>query len=195
MAKYLRFETSNEVSDVLFAIINCNTNVKSVMKALKQPQSTVSSKLQFLRDNDVIIKDKWKFEPNWKTIIRIFQGEVKKYFENLLEFLKDVSKFNKKEIATIKDVIKRIPEIFDEKRVVNIYEMYADYFIDGCVKRISTSELAELYLDMLKRIDTIRFKGFDEDIVSIKKLFNKLNIRDMEEDFFIQAERNINSNL
>jgi hypothetical protein len=191
MAKYLRFETSSEVSDVLFTIINGNTNVKSIMKVLKQPQSTVSSKLQFLRDNDVIIKDKWKFEPNWKTIIKVFQGEVKKYFENLLDFLKDVSKFNRKEIVTIKDIIERIPEIFDEKRVVNIYEVYSDYFIDGCVKRISTSELAELYLDTLKRTDTIRFKGFDKDIVLIKKLFNKLNIRDMEEDFFIQTEKNM----
>jgi Mn-dependent DtxR family transcriptional regulator len=189
MAKYLRFETSDEVMDTLFAIIDGNNNVKSIMKVLKQPQSTVSSKLQFLRDNDVIIKDKWKFEPNWKTITKIFQQEVKKYFENLLDFLKDVSKFEKREIATIKDIIKKISEIFDEKRVVNIYEIYADYFIDGCVKRISTSELAELYFDMLKRTDTIKFKEFDEDIVSIKKLFNKLNIRDMEEDFFIQSER------
>jgi hypothetical protein len=155
----------------------------------------VSSKLQFLRDNDVILKDKWKFEPNWKTITKVFQGEVKKYFENLLDFLKDVSKFKKKEIAIIKDIIERIPEIFDEERVVSIYEMYADYFIDGCVKRISTSELAELYLDMLKRTDTIKFKEFDKDIILIKKLFNKLNIRNMEEDFFIQVERNINSNL
>lgn len=191
MAKYLRFETSNEVSDVLFAIINGNINVKSIMKALKQPQSTVSSKLQFLRDNDIIIKYKWKFEPNWKTIINVFQGEVKKYFEDLLDFLKDTSKLKKKEIATIKNIIERIPEIFDEKRVVSIYGMYADYFIDGCVKRISTSELAELYFGMLKKTDTIRFKGFDEDIVSIKKLFNKLNISDMEEDFFIQVERNM----
>ena len=191
MAKYLRFETSNEVSDVLFAVIDGNTNVKSVMKVLKQPQSTVSSKLQFLRDNDVIIKDKWKFESNWKTITKVFQGEVKKYFEDLLDFLKDVSKFKKKEIATIKNIIERIPEIFNEGRVVSIYEMYADYFIDGCVKRISTTELAELYLDMLKRTDTIRFKEFDENIVSIKKLFNKLNISDMEEDFFIQAEKNM----
>jgi len=191
MAKYLRFETSDEVSDVLFAVIDGNNNVKSVMKVLKQPQSTVSSKLQFLRDNDVIIKDKWKFESNWKTITKVFQGEVKKYFEDLLDFLKDVSKFKKKEIATIKNIIERIPEIFNEGRVVSIYEMYADYFIDGCVKRISTTELAELYLDMLKRTDTIRFKEFDENIVSIKKLFNKLNISDMEEDFFIQAEKNM----
>jgi len=193
MAKYLRFETSNEVMDTLFAIIDGNNNVKSIMKVLKQPQSTVSSKLQFLRDNDVIIKDKWKFEPNWKTITKVFQGEVKKYFEDLLNFLKDVSKFKKKEIANIKDIIERIPEIFDEKRVVSIYKMYADYFIDGCVKRISTNELAELYFDMLKKTDTIRFKEFDEDIVSIKKLFNKLNIRDMEEDFFIQVEKNMKS--
>jgi hypothetical protein len=175
--------------DALFAIIDDNNNVKSIMKVLKQPQSTVSSKLQFLRDNDIIIKDKWKFEPNWKPITKIFQGEVKKYFEDLLDFLKDVSKFEKNEIKTIKNVIESIPEIFDEKRVVSIYEMYSDYFIDGCVKRISTSELAELYLDMLKKTDTIRFKEFDKDIVSIKKLFNKLNIRDMKEDFFIQVEK------
>jgi DNA-binding transcriptional ArsR family regulator len=193
MAKYLRFETSNEVMDALFAIIDGNTNVKSIMKALKQPQSTVSSKLQFLRDNDIIIKDKWKFELNWKTITKVFQGEVKKYFESLLEFLKDVSKFKKNEIKTIKNIIERRPEIFNEKRVVSIYEMYADYFIDGCVKRISTSELVELYFDMLKRTDTIKFKGFDEDIVLIKKLFNKLNISDMEEDFFIQVEKNMKS--
>lgn len=191
MAKYLRFETSDEVSDVLFAIIDGNNNVKSIMKVLKQPQSTVSSKLQFLRDNDIIIKDKWKFEPNWKIITKTFQNEIRKIFEDLLDFFKDVSQLERGKIKMIRNVMKRISEIFNEKRVVSIYEMYADYFIDGCVKRISTSELAELYFDMLKKTDTIRFKEFDKDIVSIKKLFNKLNIRDMEEDFFIQVERNM----
>lgn len=93
----------------------------------------------------------------------------------------------------IKNMMERMPEIFNEKRVVSIYEMYADYFGDDCVKRISTSELAELYIEMLKKTDTIRFKGFDKDIVSIKKLFNKLNIRDMEEDFFIQVEKYMKS--
>jgi predicted transcriptional regulator len=193
MAKYLRFETSNEVTDVLFAVINGNNNVKNIMKALKQPQSTVSSKLQFLRDNDIILKDKWKFEPNWKTITKVFQNEIRKIFNDLLDFFKDVSQLEKDKIKMIKNMMERIPKIFDEKRVVSIYEMYSDYFIDGCVKRISTSELAELYFDMLKKTDTIRFKEFDEDIVSIKKLFNKLNIRDMEEDFFIQVEKNMKS--
>ncbi len=190
---YKEFENNSEVMDVLFCIIDGKKDVKSIIKILKQPQSTVSTKLQFLRENDIVVKNKWKYEPNWKIIKRMFQSEIRKIFVDLLDFFRDSSQLEKDKIGMIRGMIKRIPEIFNEKRVINIYEMYADYSDEGLLKRINTSGLAKLYIEMLKKTDTTRFKDFDEDIISIKSLFNKLGIRNMEEDFFIQVERNIKS--
>jgi hypothetical protein len=189
--KYKEFENNSEVMDALFCIIDGKDNVKNMVKILKQPQSTISTKLQFLRGNDVIIKEKWKFRPNWKIITKIFQSEIKKVFEDLLDFFKDVSQLEKDKIKMIRNMMEKIPEVFNENRVASIYEMYACYFSDGCVKRISTSELAELYVEMLKRTDTAKFKKFDKDIVLVKRMFNRLGIRDVEEDFFIQVEKGI----
>jgi hypothetical protein len=50
------------------------------------------------------------------------------------------------------------------------------------------SELAELYLNTLKRIDTSKFKSFGKDILKIKEFFNKLDVMDMEETLFTTVE-------
>lgn len=179
--------------DVLCYVI-LGYNVKDMVRRLKQPQSTISTKLGFLVKNEVVAKDKWKFKPNWEAITKIFQKEIKKCFEEPLEIIKLDSgtyKREKKLEGEIIDAIEHISTIFNQERVIMIFENYADYFGEGWLGKISTSELVKLYAGMIKKTDTNEFKKFKNDIMRIKKLFNKLNIRDMKEDLFIRVEEDL----
>ena len=80
ITKYSRIENNAEVMDVLCCVIFGHNKVKAIMEELKQPQSTISEKLRFLRQNKVVKKNKWEFKPNWEVIVKIFQKEVKGYF-------------------------------------------------------------------------------------------------------------------
>jgi hypothetical protein len=83
--RYERFEDNDKVMDVLFALIIGENTVKGIMKRIKQPQQTVSGKLKFLIDSNVVIKKKWKFEVNWKEL-------HKKCSKTAVEVLKELSK-------------------------------------------------------------------------------------------------------
>jgi len=135
---------------------------------------------------------------NWKIITKTFQQEVRKCFEEPLEFtilgielaeaekdLKDAEK-NRRELEEIMGVIYDIPNIFNKRRVKKIIEEY-DGSIIGLGK-LSLSELAEMYINVLKRTDTSKFKSFNKDIKIVKELFNKLDIMDMEENLFTKVE-------
>ncbi len=177
--------------DVLCYIIE-GYSVKEIVKKTKQAQSTVSEKIRFLIKNKVIIKNKWKFKPNWKTITKVFQREIKKEFEEPLEIMKMSNDYNKKEekqTEKVRDIIEEVPNIFNEKRVKKIFMVYADYFINHWVDKMSIDEIAHLYIEVLKRTDTSKFKKFKKDIITIKKLFNKLDIRDMKEELFREVEK------
>ncbi len=144
--------------------------------------------------NKIIIKNKWKFKPNWKTITKVFQREIKKEFEEPLEITKmgaELDKKEKKQVEEIRNIIEDIPNIFNEKRVRRICEVYADYLIQPWVEKMSISEMAHSYIEALKRTDTNKFSKFKGDIKFIKKLFNKLDIRDMKEELFREVEENL----
>jgi len=135
---------------------------------------------------------------NWKIITKTFQQEIRKCFEEPLEFtilgielaeaekyLKDAEK-NRKELEEIMDVIYYIPKVFNERRVKRIIEVYNSSIIG--LGKLSLSELAKIYIGTLKRMNTNRFKRFGSDITRIKELFNKLDIMDMEENLFMTVE-------
>lgn len=83
MTKYAKFEVNTEVMDVLFCIVLGHETVKKIREKLKQPQSTISTKLMFLRENEIVRKNKWVFKPNWGVIYdkmyKVLKDEVRKY--------------------------------------------------------------------------------------------------------------------
>lgn len=199
MPTYKPFLCNSEVMDVLCYVVEGHT-VKSMVKKTKQAQSTVSSKIGFLLKSNIITKDKWKFNPNWKVITKTFQRMVVLYLEEplliikscykLSENEKDFEEFEKdnKTMEAIRAVIEDVPNIFNEKRVKRIVEEYADSLLNCHLDKLSLEGLAELYMNTLKRIDTIKFKKFGRDITRIKELFNDIDIRDMEETLFMTVE-------
>jgi len=135
------------------------------------------------------------YKHNWRKITNEFQCVIREQFRITFEMLKwDVCKKNKKGNATmieLVDLMNNISQIFNEKRVKRIVEEYEDSLSNCYLEKMSLNDLAILYLDTLKRIDTTKFKGLDKNIIRIKKFFNKVNIMDMEETLFMTVEREL----
>jgi DNA-binding transcriptional ArsR family regulator len=106
MPKYSSLPYNKEVMDVLCCVVLGYSRVSDMMKVLKQPQSTISEKLRFLRKNKVVKKSKWVYEPNWKRLTSLLRKEVKMVVEG-----------------------KKLLQLFDEKRLTNIMKTYADIAI------------------------------------------------------------------
>ena len=175
MAKYLRFETSDEVMDTLFAIIDGNNNVKSIMKVLKQPQSTVSSKLQFLRDNGIVIKDKWNYSINWNALNKIFLRELR---NQMKMWLKDETKISK------------FVTLFNEDRIRNILKAYATlYIIRGKNGNINIQQIINDYFHGIMEIDDKELGKTDKRFIELKKL---LGMDAFEWALFFNSENSMN---
>ena len=71
---YGNIEENKDVVDALFMVIAGYGNVKSMTKYLGQRQNTISMKLTFLRKEKLVMKDKWKYAPNWKEITKLLKG-------------------------------------------------------------------------------------------------------------------------
>ena len=190
---------NKDVVDVLACIIQKHNTVKDISKKLRQPQSTVSMKLAALQEGNVVIKDKRIFKINWDSLARMFQKEVKEYFKDQLEFLTPDLDFDKgivKLRKEIKNLVRDdIPNIFNSERVSIIYKWYSQDLLDDYMEKMSISDLAFLYLDVLKRTDMRQFKDFKLDIMKIKMLFDKLGIRNRDEILFSLTEEELTKSI
>jgi predicted transcriptional regulator len=179
MTKYSQFEQNNGVSDVLFNVIEGRNTVKGIMKILGQPQSTVSSKLQFLRKNNIVIKDKWKYEPNWRELNRIFLEEVRR---QMGEWMKDRKQIN------------RFIKLFNEERIKSIIRAYSVPFVLNKDMRSEASmqNIVSDYFYGMSEMEDKDLKKIDESFVELKSLFV---VNGSERFLFINSEYNLNKNM
>lgn len=199
MPTYKPFPCNSEVIDVFSCVVDGKNTVKIIIKTLRQPQSTVSEKLRFLVKNNIIIKDKWKFRPNWNLITELFQKQIKLYFEGQLSdnfmlyaFEKMEGKTgNEKAIEKIKDIINNLHKIFDKKRVSKILMVYADYLNEGWLKKMSLDELANTYIGVIKNIEINKLKKLDRKLLKIRNVLDDVGFKEisMEEDMFMLVEK------
>jgi DNA-binding transcriptional ArsR family regulator len=169
MPKYKQFEYNREVMDVLCCVILGYSRVSDIMKILKQPQSTISEKLRFLKKNKIVKKSKWVFEPNWSKLVNIARKEV----HSVLKFYVGKSE-------------KRFMELFSEERIKNIIKTYAQMVIkDKTMEFVSISEVVWKYFLGLTQTEDKELKEIDKRFVMLKK---KIGALSPEKLFFIQCE-------
>jgi predicted transcriptional regulator len=181
MTKYTDLENNKEVTDVLFCIISDHNTVKEITKTLKQPQSTVSTKLQFLIENKVVIKRKWEFEPNWNRLYVVMYDVLKKNSPIALQlYMKSILKTDKEKIGKLRKVVKNIKLYFPESRLKRMLEIYSGLYFKGYSKA-SISDIINQYLVGL--IETDRIK--DKKLVELKKI---LMVMSKEVKFFQTTE-------
>jgi hypothetical protein len=178
MIKYSQFENNNYVMDVLFAVIEGKNTAKDIMNVLKQPQSTVSMKLQFLRDNNIVIKNKWNYDVNWDKLNKIFLVELR---NQMKAWLKDERNINKFMI------------LFNENRIGSILREYATLcIIRGKTKSASIQQIINDYFHGLAEIEDKELRKIDKRFVELKKLFG---MEAFEWALFFNSEYNMNKKL
>jgi hypothetical protein len=169
MPKYKQFEHNSEVMDVLCCVVLGKSRVKEMMKTLKQPQSTISEKLRFLRKVGVLKKSKWAYEPNWSKLVKIVRKEV----HSVLKFY-----LGKDE--------KRFIGLFGEERMRNIIKTYAKMVIkEKMIELVSISEVVWKYFLGLTQMEDKELKEIDERFVILKK---KIGAMSTEKLFFMECE-------
>jgi len=156
VTRYSNIKKNSEVMDVLYYIILGRNTVKELKEVLKQPQSTISTKLRFLRQNKIISKNKWNFEPNWDEIYKIMYAELRK----LLDF-----KTKKRSVKPEKYVNKKIL-----KGILKVYSLLfsRDY------GKYSIRDMLDSFLDTLSRAKDNDLKKMDKNLLVLKKVLGKL---------------------
>jgi hypothetical protein len=169
MPKYKQFEHNSEVMDVLCCVVLGKNRVKEMMKTLKEPQSTISEKLRFLRKVNVVKKSKWVFIPNWSKLVNIARKEV----HSVLKFY-----LGKNE--------KRFIGLFGEERMRNIIKTYAQMAVkEKTIGFVSISEVVWKYFLGLTQMEDKELKEIDERFVILKK---KIGAMSTEKLFFMECE-------
>jgi hypothetical protein len=129
------------------------SRVSDIMKILKQPQSTISEKLRFLKKNKIVKKSKWVFGPNWSKLVNIARKDV----HSILKFYVGKSE-------------KRFMELFSEERIRNIIKTYAQMVIkEKMIELMSISEVVWKYFLGLTQMEDKELKEIDERFVVLKK--------------------------
>jgi len=166
--------------DVLFSIVLGHNSIKQIQKLLEQPQPTISTKLMFLRDNKVVIKDKWSYIPNFEEIYKIMWDILKN--NSILSKAYSISKGNKK----IENVMKNMKTYFPKNRLKAILTTYANFFL---FQKHSFTNIVNDYLVGLMSSDIKRVKELDEKLVDVREAISVKILAD-EVALFEGAERN-----
>jgi len=185
MTKYAKFEQNSEVMDVLSCVVLGKDSVKEMTEVLKQPQPKISHKLRFLRQNNVVAKDGWRYKPNWKKITKISKKEIRNFFDFFL-IPPSVLNPTKKEIEKTKKEIEKFMKFFDEEKIKLIITRYADFLInEGCFEKKSISDIMMIYFDGLVQTD---YKDLEKMNPILTKLKKMLGMSSMEKVLFLDVE-------
>jgi len=187
MTLYRDFETNKEVSDVLFCIVAGHKTVKGMMKILKQPQSTISTKLQFLLKNKVVVKNKWEFDANWNKIYQVMYKVLKENSPIALQlyvksYIRKTFKIDDTKIKQLQDIIKNIETYFPKDRLKRILEGYAKLFIQT-KEKVSIQDVINQYFIGLIESDEGKL---DKQLSELKEIISKIPSKELA--FFKSVE-------
>jgi len=174
VTRYSSIEDNSEVMDVLYYIILDKNTVKELKNVLKQPQSTISTKLKFLRQNKIIIKDKWTFKPNWEAIYSKMYGILKEILKQKIAINKDIET---KKLNELQDVIKNIDAYFSKPLLRGILKVYSLLFTYGYGKH-SIYDMIDSFLNVLSKSESRDLEKIDKNLCALKEILRKIPSKD-----------------
>lgn len=161
--EYRKIEQNTEVMDVLFAIIKGEKTPQSISKKLKVSGIVVRSKLQFLRKNKLVIKNKWDYSPNWDGI---YLAMLKASKEAIVYY----EKLSKKSLTSIKNNLRIY---FPKELLSGIIEVYSTIYFNG-YEKVSMKEMLLSFLAQLSKTDhkkiLKRYPKLSEVLYHIQKI-------------------------
>lgn len=135
---YGNIEENEDVVNVLFMVICEYGNVKSMTGYLREKQSTISMKLQFLRKEGLVVKKKWNYEPKWNNIIKLFRNL-------LLHSTNQYAGWKYGFINIKKSDFKDLERFFPDSFIRRFLENYAlQYFCFGVLQGLKPPSLEKL---------------------------------------------------
>ena len=187
MARYAEFEENNEIMDAFYCIVLGYGNVKQMVKILNQPQPTISSKLMFLRQNKVVKKSKWSYEPDWKVICQKMYELLRKSVRIAVKpkTRKMLKKSNKH--ITSKQIEPK--DYFSEKLLKFIVEKYAQFYFSTYEDKLSLEDLMTYFLVGIKNADDNDLRKLDGKLIELKNKLQKIPSR--EDLFFMELTDDI----
>ena len=166
---YRKIEDSSEVMDVVYALVLGINTPKEIAEKLGKG-SNVRSKLQFLRKNKVVVKDKWKYDINWDGVSRKMTDATKQIISS---YSKLADNTNKKRLQEINVNIK---SYFPKTLLMGILKLYAVAYFEGGYDKTSLKEMMQTFLSQLPNAK-------DEDILRMNKKLMELK-EVMKKQFF-----------
>ncbi|MEM5799314.1 MAG: hypothetical protein QXZ43_01450 [Candidatus Aenigmatarchaeota archaeon] len=180
MSKY----TPEQIPADVIACIDYAKNVQEMSKKIDMSIEKLRNHLNFLEKKNYIKKDKDWFSVNWSVVSTSFHKSLENYIRAFA-----LDKYSSKKIRSEgESIIKELPKIFNEKRVSNIFKMYKKYSVYSWLNKRSIEDLAYLYMDSLKRLNTNSIKNFDRKIIKIKKFLDKIESFNIGEMMVVDAE-------
>lgn len=93
MVYFRKIEDASAVMDVLYAIVLGYKTPKEIGKRLGQG-AYIRPKLQSLRENKIVVKEKWNYQPNWNVIYE----KMLKALEEVLNYYESISQKHAKRV-------------------------------------------------------------------------------------------------
>jgi hypothetical protein len=165
--------------DVLYYIIRDRNTVKGLKKVLKQPQSTISTKLRFLKQNKFITKHKWEFEPSWEVIYTRMYSELKEILKQKIAMHNNLKAERLEELHKI---IKNIDTYFDKLLLKGLLKVYSLLFTYGYGKH-SIYDMLNSFLTAISKAEDVDLKKIDKNLVILKEALSELS---SEEELLIK---------
>lgn len=166
VSRYTKLEENNEVVDVLYAIATGISSPKDITKKLKQKGSTIRTKLQFLKKNNVVRKDKWSYEANWDNIYRKMLNAL----NDVLNYYKSLAKNSSKESVTKLTHIKNnIEDYFPKEVLLGILRVYSAIYFQGYEKS-SMRDMVQVFLNQLRNTEDSRINKINPKLLEVKKV-------------------------
>ena len=167
---YGDLENNSEVMDVLYAIIHGCKTPKEIVEKLKQNDSTIRSKLLFLRKNDVVLKDKWNYEAKWDVIYQRMLNAINDVLAYYISVAEYVSKRSAEELRMMK---KDTKVYFPKKLILEILRVYSLIYFHG-YRSLSMYEMMRGFLDQLPKTNDVRIKEINPKLLDVKKVLKDI---------------------
>ncbi len=163
---YRNIAENKDVVDALSCIIIGYDTVKKMIKKLKQPQSTLSMKLMALKKSDLVKKNRWKYDVNWKELIKMMRTIIDDFIGNKA---------------------RKYARLFTDRRLEKIMTAYAEMLdIFNFEQPTSIRNMMWNYLLGLGQTSDAELRSTDKDFVGLKK---ELNSMSKEKFLFMTSEK------